>query len=547
MELNLEQGYVKVSNFTLKIEYLQKVSKMSFSFDGHSLPLVCLGGGKYFFMYSDLNAYNEVIKAVAAGIGVGKELKKYAHDFGVEHALWKQLLNDAITGFDINSYEYADNVGIDCTSDYLNFYSSPAIVKVPSIEEAYDLFNSLLPHNYANTVKKYQKEKAIACFEPITSICGNSFENRKLYISQLDSQNEDNPKKWSSTIRNLATLKSDLKNYTESDVLDKSFISNAESFLMEALDYANDRLNEISKTTLLRQYGPLSELKKALRDSINRLDFQGLLELFKEYKNLERLISAKARILGVDADDSIYKQYVDIYRLGSVLISDRMNRINKNKAKNKYIPQDLLDEAMVFYYDTDTADDAYSAQSNEKYRINKEGGEIGEQKVDYALKWLDSSYVLIEKRSKDRIGNKCIYISNPSYIDEKQEYDHIIVSNKGLFIIETKNYVGKLIIDKYGNWIRKKNDEEEGLKNPIQQIRQHEKVLASFLPKEYKIISIICIANDKAIIEGVENCTIPIVKSDMLVEFIENYNETNCVLSYAQKDQCVQDIYGHML
>lgn len=54
MELNLEQGYVKVSNFTLKIEYLQKVSKMSFSFDGHSLPLVCLGGGKYFFMYTSV-------------------------------------------------------------------------------------------------------------------------------------------------------------------------------------------------------------------------------------------------------------------------------------------------------------------------------------------------------------------------------------------------------------------------------------------------------------------------------------------------------------
>ena len=132
-------------------------------------------------------------------------------------------------------------------------------------------------------------------------------------------------------------------------------------------------------------------------------------------------------------------------------------------------------------------------------------------------------------------------------MDEKQEYDHLIISNKGIFNVETKNYTGKLIIDKYGNWIRKKKDLEEGVKNPIQQIRQHEKMLRSFLEKECNIISIICIANDKAIIEGVENCVIPIVKSDMLVEFIEKWNLSDIEMSDEQKEKCVMDIYNHML
>jgi len=557
MELNLEQGYVQVEDYEILIKDLEKVSKMCFCLEGNSLPLLYIYDGDHLFMYSDSNAYNKLLKVIASGIGVGKELRKYENDFGLEHELWKQLLFATFEKFSIFEYDYADKVGFrDYASDYFTYISkkkfglmqnSPDFIKVSSIDEAYNLFNSLLPDNYHNTVKRYQNEEAMNCFSPITSVCGNNFENLEAYISQLDKQNTDNPEKWLSTINQLKILKSKLTDYIENGILEKPFSSNADAFLSEILAYANERLNEIGKGALLRQYGSIPELKKVLRDSIIRLDFQELLELFKEYKNHEGVLASKVRVLGVDSSDSVYKQYLDIYRLGGVLISDKMNRINKIKAKNKNIPQELLDEAMKFYYDTDTADDAYSAQANEKYQKDKEGGEIGEQKVDYALKWLDTSYTILEKRSKDRIGKKCIYIANTDYIDEKQEYDHIIVSNKGIFSVETKNYAGKLVIDQYGNWIREKNGEVEGVKNPIQQIRQHEKVLASFLPKECKIISVICIANDKAIIEGAENCIIPIVKSDMLVEFIENYNETDCILSDDQKNQCIKDIYNHML
>lgn len=298
---------------------------------------------------------------------------------------------------------------------------------------------------------------------------------------------------------------------------------------------------------LLRRYGPVSILKENLRSSINRLGFMELLELFKEYKAQENYFSELVAQSNLDRKDSLFKQYADIYRLGSVLISDRMNQINRNKTKNKYIPQDLLDEAMVFYYDADSPQDAYAARSAEIYSQAKESGDKGEKKVDYALKWLDTSYVKIEKRSKDKAGNPCILISNPTFIDEKQEYDHLIVSSKGVFSIETKNFAGKLVVDKSGNWIRKKDGGEEGMKNPLQQVRQHEKLLASFLPRECHIISILCIANNKAVIEGEEHCPIPIVKSDLLVEFIENWKETGSELSDDQKEDCVATIYEHMV
>lgn len=300
-------------------------------------------------------------------------------------------------------------------------------------------------------------------------------------------------------------------------------------------------------SSLIRRYGPISVLKKNLRSSINRLGFMELLELFKEYKAQENYFSELVAQSDSDRKDSLFKQYANIYRLGSVLISDRMNQLNRNKAKNKYIPPDLLNEAMIFYYDADSPQDAYAARSAEVYSQAKESGDKGEQKVDYALKWLDVSYTKIEKRSKDKAESPCILLSNPSFIDEKQEYDHLIVSSKGVFNIETKNFAGKLVVDKAGNWIRRKNGEEEGVKNPLQQVRQHEKLLASFLPKECRIISILCIANDKAIIEGSEHCPIPIVKSDLLVELIENWQTTDSELSDEQKKDCITAIYEHMV
>ena len=152
-----------------------------------------------------------------------------------------------------------------------------------------------------------------------------------------------------------------------------------------------------------------------------------LLELYKEYKKQEAYLVSKERYderMGIKS--ILYKEYIDVFRLGSILISNRMNQINHNKARHKYIPQDLLDEAMIFYYEGKSIQDSYKVQADERYFQEKMGGNKGEQKVEYALKWLDPSFIKIKKKSIDRVGDKCIHIYNPAFMDEKQEYDHLI-------------------------------------------------------------------------------------------------------------------------
>lgn len=550
MELDLDKGYVDIAGIHIQIEELTHVGLMNFVFENVKVTFVYLDDGNYFFMYSDSNSYAELLKTIAGNpSAVGGELRRYQNDYGVEHELWTQLLQGTLEKFNISEFTYSDKCGVSFTTDYFSlrynkFEYFPR--KVNSTEKAYVLLNSVLPQNLSATRKKYLKQECEDRLKTFTDICGNNFENKEAYLSHLEAVNMNDIDKWRISNDELQFLKTKIQKLAQEEVFDLKRNNDIQWFLEYCITYVSGRIDKMNENMLYKQYGPTSSLKKALRESLNRLGFMELLELFKDYKEKEKVLTSKARCAGKKQGESPYKEYVDIYRLGSVLISDKMNQLNRNKAKNKYIPQELLDEALIFYYDTASAEEAYTERSNEKYSQDKQSGDKGEQKVEYALKWLDKSYIQIQKRSYDRLGNSCIYIFNPDFVAEKQEYDHLIVSDKGVFNIETKNYTGKLIIDKYGNWIRKKNNEEEGIKNPLQQVRQHEKILMSFLTNECKIISIICIANDKAIIEGSENCPIPIVKSDMLVEFIENWDKNEIKLSEAKKEECVKAIYEHM-
>lgn len=550
-DVDFERDIVKAGGLTIRIRELSKVDTMKFDFENVGLSFVYFDDGNVYFLYSDALAYTKLLKKIASSPKkVGERLRYFQNDYGVEHELWVQLLQHTLKKFNINQYSYADQCNIPCTSDYFSIRYGRCNIypeKVDSIQDIHSLLYGLLPQNYGATRKKSLQKEFESEFERFKDICGAELENREAYSQYLENKNTENIDSWKTARDELYSVKMKVQQLAKEDVLDVQCSNRYVFFLDYCINFAHNRIGEINRNKLFQKYGPISDIKMSLRDCINKLGFSELFGLYKEYKVTEKLICSKARQGGMNPTEAPYKDYVDVYRLGSVLISDRMNQINKNKAKNKYILQDLLDEALIFYYDTDSAQEAYSARSNEKYTQDKESGDRGEQKVEYALKWLDQSYVRIERKSNDRVGDSCIYILNPEYVDEKQEYDHLVVSNKGIFVVETKNYTGKLIIDQYGNWIRKKNEKEEGVKNPLQQIRQHEKVLKSFLPQECDVISIICIANDKAIIEGSENCPIPIVKSDMLVEFIENWNGSNSIMTDLQKEKCIEAIYNYMV
>lgn len=175
------------------------------------------------------------------------------------------------------------------------------------------------------------------------------------------------------------------------------------------------------------------------------------------------------------------------------------------------------------------------AERLERERQRRDMGRRGEQEVDYVIEWLAAKgFHSVPKKHCVKYDDETILLWNPEHIDEPQEYDHIVIGRKGVFLIETKNYRGKLIINPGGNWIREVDGTEEGMISPVQQIGQHKQLLQSILPEGIPIFPVICIAHPKAIIEGAKNCTVPLKKSDVLGDYIESKD----YIGYKEKPLC---------
>ncbi|WP_155242809.1 nuclease-related domain-containing protein [Butyrivibrio fibrisolvens] len=369
------------------------------------------------------------------------------------------------------------------------------------------------------------------------------FINRKIY--ENSEFNFDLAEKYLGILGNSKAMVSE---YTYKDLIDINTGNELKDKLLELIVLLKE---EISKETIAlraREYGHIATLKRELRDEIFLYDFKGLYDLFIDYKKKES--EFENRKIGLrDEIKASYDPYVKFYHFASVMISERMDFINKKKPPKKHFADEEIQEALCYIYDTNNAQQAMELYRIDRYREAKKSGNEGEKRVDYSLRWLDSSYVKIEHRSKNICGDPCILLHNSDFFDQTQEFDQIIISNVGIFLIEIKNLKGVIIVDKNSNWIRIKNRDRVGMRNPLEQVRRHEKIVKSFLPNSIPVFSIVCIANDNAILEGegLEKLPFKIVKSDSLVEFIESVNRDFAPISEAEKNIAISEIYSHMV
>lgn len=200
----------------------------------------------------------------------------------------------------------------------------------------------------------------------------------------------------------------------------------------------------------------------------------------------------------------------------------------------------------MYFYEKETPEEVKAIIKKDTYLKNRKKGSQGEEVVEYALSWLPNEYINIPQESVGRYGQNCILICNSSFRQETQEYDHIIVGPQGVFLVETKNFVGEITIDAEGNWTRRKPGQGiVGERNPIQQIRRHEKLMKTIVD-DVNIISIMCLSHPKVVVQGTENAPVKIVKSDLLCEYIENY-ETEKLLKQDEIQAVVDKIRSYIV
>ncbi|RTE08595.1 NERD domain-containing protein [Paenibacillus whitsoniae] len=142
-------------------------------------------------------------------------------------------------------------------------------------------------------------------------------------------------------------------------------------------------------------------------------------------------------------------------------------------------------------------------------------GFLGEKFVSYRLNKLDNSKYFILND-----------ITVPSVKGKTTQIDHIVISEYGVFVIETKNYNGWILGDERSEyWTQVIYKRKEKLYNPIRQNYGHIQALKALSPgfEQIPFISIISFSL-KADLKV--NVTSEVIYSKYLIKTIEKYNES---------------------
>ncbi|MFN3753984.1 NERD domain-containing protein [Flavobacterium sp.] len=155
-------------------------------------------------------------------------------------------------------------------------------------------------------------------------------------------------------------------------------------------------------------------------------------------------------------------------------------------------------------------------------------GVIGEQTVSLYLRSLD--------KTKYKVIHNVVLVSG----EYTSQIDHIVISDYGVFVIETKNYKGWILGHEHSEyWTQVIYNRKEKLYNPIRQNSGHiktlKKCLAEYPHVNYKSIIVF---SSRATIKV--NTITDVVYTSRLVRTIKRYSGTT--LSETEKENIFQKI-----
>lgn len=115
-------------------------------------------------------------------------------------------------------------------------------------------------------------------------------------------------------------------------------------------------------------------------------------------------------------------------------------------------------------------------------------GNKGEEQVIYTLAKIKEHHAVM---------------NNFTYLDPRSEIshqiDHILIHPHGVFVIETKNYFGKISSDTDDVfWIKEIKGKKTIISNPTFQNKSHVSLINKLLDKKYDVISVIVYARNNA-------------------------------------------------
>ena len=153
-----------------------------------------------------------------------------------------------------------------------------------------------------------------------------------------------------------------------------------------------------------------------------------------------------------------------------------------------------------------------------QFRSPGEIGSAGEHKVNHCLRSLGPEYLLLND----------ILIQNSD--GSTSQIDHLVISEYGLFVIETKNYTGWIFgNEKAEKWKQVIYNDTYYFRNPIKQNWSHIYALKAILKDYHKIhyYPIVVFSGDAELMNI--NSSVPVIYKNSLKDLIEYYSTEKCL------------------
>ncbi|MDF2611370.1 MAG: hypothetical protein K0R92_2844 [Lachnospiraceae bacterium] len=499
----------------------------------------------HIYIYNDKKVFDYLKEALECGKRVCSGETKAVSDYAMK---CKEMYDEARYGI------YPDDVKfMNCVinnKDYTYFSGSLNELNTLLTTTKYNCLEDMREGEIIRLEEEKRRKEEKKLREEAIKKQKEEENRRKLEAERIRKIEEDK--------RLLIEREDKLKNLSEKYNFNINLIDQeVELFLKEISDYDYQaieltRVNILDELNYWKNQMIFRTDEKSKKDYIITL-YQTLLETIKNYIKHKSEQDILAIYSQQDSEYSLFEQSLTGKTVEQLV--DMENGLKTQFAawenSKHYEPKTVSQSHITFYKKKSDLIQEYINKAREKEKVLQVRmyGKKGEENVEYAIKWLPKEYKSIEHDCKNDIGEDCILIRNKDFINEQQEIDHIVVGPQGVFIIETKYFTGKLIIDASGNWYRIKDGKNMvAERNPIQQVDRHHILLSSILG-DAPIFDIICFSHPDLIIEGIENCDVDIVKSDLLGRYIlkkesqKNYNsnEIEDIVSRINKYKCIEN------
>lgn len=253
----------------------------------------------------------------------------------------------------------------------------------------------------------------------------------------------------------------------------------------------------------------------------------------------------------LDMESELSDWFVEVQNMWNSSRTMQILRISLpeyNRVMTKYQEYEEVKGVLVHRAEQKRKAAEEEARAMQDAQIQRAGDE-GEKRVKYVLDCMGSGTIQVESNTINKYGKRCIMLLSEEWAKIPQEFDHIIIRENGVFLIETKNLSGMIEIDKSGNWtqtkdLRGRDKTTIAIEAPSFQAYRHEKLIRSFLAPEIPVSSIICLANPRALVKGQENSNVPVMKWDLLAQFIEE-RPSEKKLSHEEMEALHEQIKEH--